>query len=63
MCIRDSPQEGLCGIHLQLMSPHDVKDHLQVRYVITFSAAFYRDVINIAFHRFAYLLMENGIHS
>ena len=44
------------------MSSHDVKNHLQVSYVITLSATFYCNIINITFYRFAYLLLENGVH-
>ena len=57
------PQEGFSGIHLQLMRPHDIEYCLQIFYVIAFGTAFYCNVVDVAFHCFAYVLMKNYIYS
>jgi len=57
------PQEGFGRIHLQLMRPHDIEYRLQICYVIIFGTIFYCNIVYIAFHCFAYMLVENCIHS
>ena len=57
------PQEGFGGIHLQVMRLHDIEYCLQVCYVIAFGMAFYCNIVYVAFHCFAYMLIEDCIHS
>jgi len=57
------PQEGFGGIHLQLMRPHDIEYCLQIYYVIAIDTIFYCNIVYVAFHCFAYILVENYIHS
>jgi len=45
------------------MHPHDIKYRLQICYMIAFVKAFHYNVIYVAFHYFAYMLMKNCIHS
>ena len=55
------PQEGFGGIHLQLMRSHDIEYCLQLCYVITFGTTFYRNIVYVEFHCFAYMFVENYI--
>ena len=57
------PQEGFSGIHLQLMRSYDIEYCLQIGYVITFGTAFHCNVVDVAFHYFMHVFMENCIHS
>ena len=55
-------QEGLGGVHLQLMHLHYVEYSLQICYVITFVAALDCNIIYIAFYGLTYMLVEDHIH-
>ena len=54
--------EGFSGVHLQLMTPHEIKHRLQVLDVILFVAAFYIQIINVAFDCLPEMFLENLSH-
>jgi len=56
------PLEGLGWVHLQLMSPHDVKYSLQIYNVIAFSMDIYYYIIHVSFYGHAYMLEKDCIH-
>ena len=45
------------------MRPLNIEYCLHIYYVIAFGTAFHYNIIYVAFHYFAYMLVENCIHS